>query len=78
MLQKPVKYAILVRHGVDPFSCPETSANAQDTEESASCALSTKTKPDSRGLDPAIQETAAIGRANWIAGSSLVKPGDDT
>src|SRR5262249_22699965 len=52
MLQNAVKYDILVPHGVDPFCCPESSANVQDTEESTPCALSTKTKPDSRGPGP--------------------------
>jgi hypothetical protein len=36
-------------------------ANAQNTEESTPCAVSTKTKPDSRGLDPAIHRLRKKG-----------------
>jgi hypothetical protein len=59
MLQNPMKYSILMPHGVDPFRCPDTSLNARDTGESTSCALSTKIEPDSRGFIRAIHQMDA-------------------
>ena len=54
VLQKIVEHAILVLHGV-AFCCPDTLPDVREPAESTPCALSTKTQPDSRGLDPAIQ-----------------------
>jgi hypothetical protein len=64
VLRQRVENAIVVSHGVDPFSCPERRQIALNTEESTPCALSTKTKPDSRGLDPA---TPAAEAKNLLA-----------
>jgi hypothetical protein len=58
-------------HGVDPFCCPETSPNAQDADESTPCALSTKTKPDSRGLGPGIHELPALAVVRRSTGDDL-------
>jgi hypothetical protein len=51
--------AILMPHGFDPLLCPDESPNPLNTKESMPCALSTKTQPDSRGLDPRIQAPIA-------------------
>jgi hypothetical protein len=52
-LQHTVKHAIVMPHGIDPFSCPDRRRNVPNRVESMPCALSTKTQPDSRGLVPA-------------------------
>jgi hypothetical protein len=44
-------------HGADLHSCPGTLADVQNRLESTPCALSTKSKPDSRGLDPGIHHS---------------------
>jgi len=54
MLQNPVENAILMPHGVDPFSCPDTLGRVRNRVESTSCPMSTKTQPDSRGTRPAM------------------------
>jgi hypothetical protein len=60
-------------------SVSRTSAKRQNTEESMPCTLSTKTKPDSRGLDPAIDDVLqheksfvgfSGGNSSWMRGSS--------
>jgi len=53
-----------------PFSCPETSPNARDTEESTSCALSTKTQPDSRGWRVIIWVIEQIGLVDTVLAHS--------
>src|SRR5205807_2879129 len=54
MLQQPVKHAIVMPHGIDPPLVSGSFRNVQNRVESMPCALSSKTQPDSRGLDPAI------------------------
>jgi hypothetical protein len=54
VLQETVQNAILMPHGVDPFSCPEYRPDARNRLESTPCNLSTKTQPDSRGTSPRI------------------------
>jgi transposase len=58
MLQYLMKNAIVMPHGVDPFSCPRTPASARKPVESTPCTLPTKTKPDSSGLDPRVIQHA--------------------
>src|ERR1700709_1622185 len=53
-LQNVSEYCIVMRHGDDLHSCPGTLADVQNRLESTPCALSTKVKPDSRGLVPGI------------------------
>ena len=48
LLQQVVENAILVPHGVDPFSYLVNVANVQTRVESTPCTLSTKIKPDTR------------------------------
>src|SRR5205823_7579536 len=50
-------------------SVSRTSLNAQNTAESTSCALSTKIKPDSRGLVPAIHPFVCTQFRSWMPGS---------
>jgi hypothetical protein len=47
-LQNVVKEAILVPHGAGLLPCSTMPASSRITEESAPCALSIKTQPDSR------------------------------
>ncbi|HLZ02080.1 MAG TPA: hypothetical protein VKR55_08000, partial [Bradyrhizobium sp.] len=47
-------YCIVVAHGEIFLVCLEHLAMLKTAEESTPCAMSTKIKPDSRGLDPAI------------------------
>src|SRR5437764_7569046 len=56
-------------------SVSRTSLNAQNTAESTPCPLSTKLKPDSRGLGPAIHAT--LSRAEKSHGCARVKPAHD-
>src|SRR5947209_5704731 len=51
-LQNVGEYCIVMRHGDDLQSCPGTLADVQNRLESTPCALSTKSKPDSRGSSP--------------------------
>src|SRR5437763_6427006 len=53
-------------------SVSRTSLNAQNTAESTSCALSTKIKPDSRGLVPGIHDSC-FDLKTWMAGTSPAK-----
>src|SRR5512132_2520557 len=53
-LQEIVENAILVPHGVAPLSCPVNVANVRTRLESTPCTQSSKSKPDSSGLDPGI------------------------
>jgi hypothetical protein len=75
MLQDSVEYAILMPHGVDPLPCPETLPDVRKIEESTPCALSTKTQPDSRGLELAIHaEPQHLRNCRVVA---RVKPAHD-
>src|SRR5579884_944050 len=47
-----------------PRPCPDRSPTTRTRVESMPCALSTKTKPDSRGLDPAISEAPQDRRSS--------------
>jgi hypothetical protein len=55
VLRNRMKYAILMPHGLAPFSCPKPSPNDSNQEESMPCALSTKIQPDSRDCKPKIE-----------------------
>ena len=70
MLQNSMKNAILMAHGIDPpISCPDRRRNVPNRVESMPCPLSTKTQPDSRGLDPGIHAPQAV--------DCRVEPGND-
>jgi hypothetical protein len=74
VLQDGVEYAIVMPHGVDLLPCPETLPDVRKTEESTPCALSTKTQPDSRGLDPRIH----LKKLSYLRKMDCrVKPGND-
>jgi hypothetical protein len=66
-----VKYCIVVAHGGIFLACLEHLAMLKTAEESTPCALSTKFKPDSRGLVPGIHVLGATwkkdvdGRDTW-------------
>jgi hypothetical protein len=57
----------VMRHGADLLSCPGTLADVQNRLESTPCALSRKSQPDSRGLDPAIH--ALTQAKTWMPGT---------
>ena len=59
-LQNVVKYCIVVAHGGIFLVCLEHLAMLKTAEESTPCALSTKIKPDSRGLDPGIHVLLSV------------------
>ena len=73
-LQKAVKYCIVVAHGGVFLACLEHLAMLKTAEESTPCALSTKFKPDSRGLDPGIHDLLLCGDKD-VDGRD--KPGHD-
>jgi hypothetical protein len=80
-LQYIVENAILMPHGVDPISVSNSSRNDWMQVESMPCTLSTKSKPDSSGLDRGIQKDTEGGgnldRPRPAALDHPVKPGDD-
>lgn len=75
MLQKPMKNAIVIAHGVDPVSGPDTSAKRPNRVELLPCPLATKTQPDSRGTWPGIHvlETGTAEPQEGVDGRT--KPG---
>src|ERR1700743_108334 len=73
-LQNVSQYCIVMRHGADLQSCSGTLADVQNRLESTPCALSTKSKPDSRGLVPGIHVFGASSKKDVDGG---VKPGHD-
>ena len=49
-LQKPVKHAIVMHHGIDPPLMSGSFPNVQNRVESMPCILYSKTQPDGRAL----------------------------